>query len=189
MNKLQLGIINNNTNLELSELNQKIEKASKYDWLYNHLLIIIIIEMMLLFIGCSSLLFIRNAKPILKKILGVVTIITIFVSILLLMIVIGASNETQKKFILIEQRKELKEELQQEQKAKELQKQPLQQGEVQSVKLNDKKIEIKVNQRTYQVVDKYQNLTNDGLADDVSKGSNIEYKIIDDKINIKAVEK
>lgn len=185
----QLSGINNSIDLTLPELNHKIEEASQYEWWYNHHQIITIISMILFIIGVLLLIFIISAEGIFKTIFGIVGFILLIVSFSLLASLYEAKDQTEKKGLLIEQRQDLKDEHQKEQNEKELKQQPLQYGKVQSVKLNDKIIQIKVNNHNYQAVDKYQDLTNDGLADDVSKGSQIEYKTIDNKINIKAVER
>lgn len=188
-NESQLSGINNSIDLTLPELNHKIEEASQYEWWYNHHQIIIIVSIILFIIGVLLLMLIMVAEDIFKTFLGIVGFILLVTSFSLLISLYEAKDQTEEKESLIEQRQDLKDEAQQKQKAKELKRQPLQYGKVQSVKLNDKTIQIKVNNHNYQAVDKYQDLTNDGLADDVSKGSQIEYKTIDNKINIKAVER
>lgn len=188
-NESQLSGINNSIDLTLPELNHKIEEASQYEWWYNHHQIITIISMILFIIGVLLLIFIISAEGIFKTIFGIVGFILLIVSFSLLASLYEAKDQTEKKGLLIEQRQDLKNEQQQKQKAKELKRQPLQNGKVQSVKLNDKAIQIKVNNHNYKAIDKYQEPINDGLADDVSEGSQIEYKTIDNKINIKAVER
>ena len=188
-NESQLSGINSSNSLTLSELNHKIEEASQYEWWYNHHQIIIIVSIILFIIGVLLLMLIMVAEDIFKTFLGIVGFILLVTSFSLLISLYEAKDQTEKKGLLIEQRQDLKDEQQQKQKAKELKRQPLQNGKVQSVKLNDKTIQIKVNNHNYQAVDKYQDLTNDGLADDVSKGSDIKYKAINNKINIKEIKR
>ena len=185
----KLNEITSSDDVTISELNHMIEKANEYEWLYNHRQIIAIIAIIVLIIGILSLICIYYAEGIFEKIFIVVAIITLYLSISSLMSLYDAKKQIEKRDLLIEQRQDLKDEQQQKQKAKELKQQPLQHGKVQSVKLSDKTIQIKINQHNYQSVDKFQEPTTTGLANDVSKGSQIKYKTINDKINIKEVEK
>lgn len=188
-NESQLSGINNSIDLTLPELNHKIEEASQYEWWYNHHQIIIIVSIILFIIGVLLLILIIVVEDIFKTFLGIVGFILLVTSFSLLISLYESKDQTEEKESLIEQRQVLKDEQQQKQKAKELKQQPLQYGKVQSVKLNDKTIQIKINNHNYQAVDKYQDLTNDGLADDVSKGSDIKYKAINNKINIKEIKR
>lgn len=188
-NESQLSGINSSNDLTLTELNHKIEEASQYEWWYDHHQIIITISIIFFIVGVLLLMLIIVVDDIFKPLLSIVGFILLVASFSFLISLYEAKDQTEKKGLLIEQRQDLKNEQQQKQKAKELKRQPLQYGKVQSVKLNDKTIQIKVNNHNYQAVDKYQDLTNDGLADDVSKGSDIKYKIIDNRINITEVEK
>jgi len=188
-NESQLSGINSSNSLTLSELNHKIEEASQYEWWYNHHQIIIIVSIILFIIGVLLLMLIMVAEDIFKTFLGIVGFILLVTSFSLLISLYEAKDQTEEKESLIEQRQDLKDEAQQKQKAKELKRQPLQHGKVQSVKLNDKTIQIKINNHNYKAINKYQDLTNDSLANDVNKGSDIKYKIIDNRINITEVEK
>lgn len=188
-NESQLSGINSSNDLTLTELNHKIEEASQYEWWYDHHQIIITISIIFFIVGVLLLMLIIVVDDIFKPLLSIVGFILLVASFSFLISLYEAKDQTEKKGLLIEQRQDLKNEQQQKQKAKELKRQSLQYGKVQSVKLNDKTIQIKVNNHNYQAVDKYQDLTNDGLADDVSKGSDIKYKIIDNRINITEVEK